>query len=130
MPTSENPDTGHPHRAGLNADMGVDLCLQGLSVEGGADFGVVVKVDVDVARDAAGVGGAGAAGLSAGCGIAACGPGENAVGPDVECFAFVAAGIKLLRAVKATVNEVGGDVDEQRPLDRVGDDEADVVMAQ
>ena len=49
----------------------VDFSLQGLGVERGADFGVVVEVDVNVARDASGIGGAGAASLSAERSVAA-----------------------------------------------------------
>ena len=104
--------------------------LEGEGVEGGADFGVVVEVDVDVAGGAGEMGGADAAGGACDVGDVAQGPGEDAVGPEIQGVGLVAAGVELLGAVEAEVDEVGGDVEEEGPVYGVGDDEADVVKAQ
>jgi hypothetical protein len=104
----------------------VDFGDQGLGIEGGADFDVVVEIDEDVAGLTGSLLVAGAAAF----GWASGGPGGDAVGPEVQGFIAVAAGVEFFGAVEAAVDEVCGDIEEERPGDGVGDDEADVVLAE
>ena len=81
----------------------IDAGAEAFGVEGRADFGVVIEVDVDVARlDGSGAGSGGAA-----FGSFSCGPLTDAFGPDVEGDVFVSAGVELLGAVQSDVDEVG-----------------------
>ena len=109
---------------------------EGECVEGGSNLDVVVEEGHDVARwrrGGVGVEAAGGVGLEVegggGWGLAT-GPGEDAVGPKVERGRGVAAGVQLLGAVETDVDERGGGVEEEWPLDGVGNGEADVVLAE
>ena len=50
--------------------------------------------------------------------------------PALQRRPAVGAAIELGRAVQADVDEVRGQIHQQRPLDRIGADQRDVVLAQ
>ena len=105
----------------------MDTLREGLGVFGGEDLRVIVEVDEGFAY------GEWArrfrAGVVAVCDFLAVRPGCDASCPLIEFLGAVLAGVEDFGAVQAAVNEVGGDVHEARPLDRVGADESDVVAA-
>lgn len=118
----------------MGVEQFVDAGAEVLGVEGGVDLGVVVEVDEDVA----GLRG-GEVGVDAACGAevrmvggggSAAGPSDDALGPEVKGIVGVVARVELLGAVEAEIDEGGGGVEEERPVGGVGDDQADVVLAE
>src|SRR5688572_13932175 len=100
---------------------------QGVRVEGGAHFPVVVEIDIDIAGGALGCRLiAGPLGLPA---FAAGRPGCDVIGPAFQRRVVVAAGIEFLRAMQAAIDEVAGDIHQQRPLHRVRHHQPDAMLA-
>jgi hypothetical protein len=104
------------------------LGAQRVSIGRRADFGVVVEIDIDVARlmgrpllggDQAGV-----------IGFEAARPQSDARRPVVERLVRIAARIELLGAVQALIDEVGGEVLGIGPRHRIGEDKGYVVPPQ
>src|SRR3546814_3637118 len=57
-------------------------------------------------------------------------PGANPSGPDVQRLIVIAADVKLLRAVKAAVDEVRRHIHQQRPFHRIRADKRNIMRAQ
>src|SRR5882757_9954285 len=87
-------------------------------VEGRADLGIVVEIDIDVARLAGCRSGDAAAVSRRSAGR----PEGDSRGPAIERRVVIAADIELLGTVQAQIEEISGDVLEIWPLDRVGED--------
>lgn len=98
---------------------GIDRCTH---------LGVIFEIDEDIARGAA-------ARVLCTCPAAiddfpALRPLDNSTGPCIKCFRTVAAGIEFLVAMKSAVNEIRGDNHEARPINGVGDNRSDALLAQ
>ena len=58
-------------------------------------------------------------------------PASDALAPAIEHRVAVATDVKLVCAVQADIDEIGGDILVFRPLARgIGDDERDAMLAQ
>jgi len=62
--------------------------------------------------------------------ILAVAPGLDTTGPARDLGRAVAAAIELARTVQAAIDEVRGEIHRERPFDRVGADQRDIVLAQ
>ena len=94
-------------------------------IERRADFCIVIEEDEDIPTGQAR---SGSVDDTSRIGrLAARRPCRHPVSPEVERRLVVAAGIQHFRAVETAVDEIGGDVHQPRPSDRVGADEGYVV---
>src|SRR5580704_17368100 len=105
-----------------------DAVDQSLCVDGSADLGVIIKIDVDVAGCAFRRGFVAGA-LCVGR-LSTASPGRHASSPLVEGFAVISAGVKLLRTMQSAVDKIRGDVHQARPGDCVSANQCDVIAAQ
>lgn len=101
---------------------------QALRIDRSMHLGVVIEVDEDIARGAM-------ARVFRTCSAAihyfpAPRPVDNSPGPCVNGFGTIAAGVEFLIAVQTAIDEVRGDIHEARPVDGVGDDRSNAVLAQ
>lgn len=110
------------------AEQTIDARDEALCVEWGAYLGVVVEVYVYVAFGS--LRREGGRGVGAILGLTTARPRRDTLCPEVEVHIFIAAGVEHLGAVQTDVEEIGGDIHEARPVDRVGADERDAMTAQ
>src|SRR5258707_12180067 len=95
-------------------------------VERGADLGIVVEIDIDVAPLVGRSRGGAATVLRRAAGR----PEGDSRRPAIERRVVIAADIELPGAVQGQIEEIAGDVLEIGPRDGVGEDEGDVVAPQ